>query len=92
MLVTTIDALGHFRIITPQLEGIGDVGLARNEPVLLSTCLTIRVLSYITCQRTTIHFEVNLQKFGTLRVNSIAWSVEWSLSAGLTVNAKSMPH
>ena len=37
VLVMTIDA---------QWEGMGDVGLARYEPALLSPCLTIRVLSY----------------------------------------------
>ena len=37
VLVTTIDA---------QLEGMGDVGLARYEPALLPPCPTISVLSY----------------------------------------------
>ena len=37
VLITTIDA---------QWEGMGDVGLARYEPALLSPCPTIRVLSY----------------------------------------------
>ena len=37
VLVATIDA---------QWEGMGDVGLARNEPALLPPCPTIRVLSY----------------------------------------------
>ena len=37
VLVTAIDA---------QWEGMGDVGLARYEPVLLPPCPTIRVLSY----------------------------------------------
>ena len=37
VLVTTIDA---------QWEGMGDVGSARYEPVLLPPCPTIRVLSY----------------------------------------------
>ena len=36
-VVTTIDA---------QWEGMGDVGSARYEPVLLPPCPTIRVLSY----------------------------------------------
>ena len=37
VLVSTIDA---------QLEGMGDVGSARYEPVLVPPCPTIRVLSY----------------------------------------------
>ena len=37
VLATTIDA---------QWEGMGDVGSARYEPVLLPPCPTIRVLSY----------------------------------------------
>ena len=37
VLVATIDA---------QWEGMGDVGLARYEPALLSPCPTIRVLSF----------------------------------------------
>ena len=37
VLVTTIDA---------QWEGMGDVGSARYEPILLPPCPTIRVLSY----------------------------------------------
>ena len=37
VLVATIDT---------QWEGMGDVGLARYEPPLLSPCPTIRVLSY----------------------------------------------
>ena len=55
MPVTTIDALdaGLYRINTAQWEGMGDVGLARYELALLSPCLTIRVLSYSNCQRST---------------------------------------
>ena len=55
LLVTTIDALGHFRtwIITAQWEGMGDIGLARYKSVLLLPCLTIRVLSYSNCERST---------------------------------------
>ena len=41
------------RIITAQLEGMGDVGSARYEPALLPPCLTIRVLSYSNGQRST---------------------------------------
>ena len=53
VLVTTVDALGHFlnRILTAQWEGMGDVGSARYEPALLPPCPTIRVLSYSNCQR-----------------------------------------
>ena len=53
MLVTTIDALGHFliRIITAQWEGMGDVGSARYELALLPPCPTISLLSYRNCQR-----------------------------------------
>ena len=40
-------------IITAHWEGMGDVGLARYEPALLSPCPTIRVLSYINSQRST---------------------------------------
>ena len=36
------------RLITAQWEGMGDVGSARYELVLLRPCSTIRVLSYIT--------------------------------------------
>ena len=32
--------------IDAQWEGMGDVGLARYEPALLQSCLTIRVLTY----------------------------------------------
>ena len=55
VLVMTVDALGHSlnRIITAQWEGMGDVGSARYEPVLLPPCPTIRVLSYSNCQRST---------------------------------------
>ena len=40
VLVTTIDALGHFlnTIITAQWEEMGDVGSARYEPALLPPC------------------------------------------------------
>ena len=41
------------RVITAQREGMGDVGAARYEPALLPPCLTIRVLSYNNCQRST---------------------------------------
>ena len=33
--------------------GDGDVGSARYEPALLPTCLTIKGLSYSSCQRST---------------------------------------
>ena len=53
VLVTTIDALGHFlnRMITAQWEGMGDVGSARYEPALLPPFPTIRALSYSNCQQ-----------------------------------------
>ena len=56
VLVTTIDALGHFvlkRIITAQWEGMGGVGLARYGLTLLPKCPTIRFLNYCICQRST---------------------------------------
>ena len=53
VLVTTIDALGHFlnRIITAQWEGMGDVRSARYEPALLPPFPTIRVLSNSDCPK-----------------------------------------
>ena len=39
------------RIITAQCEGMGEVGSARYEPALLPPCLSIRILSYSNCQR-----------------------------------------
>ena len=42
------------RIITPQWEGMGDVGSARYEPALLPPCPTIRVLRYSNSQRSTL--------------------------------------
>ena len=40
VLVTTVDALGHFinRITTAQWEGMGAVGSARYEPALHVPC------------------------------------------------------
>ena len=38
------------RIMTAQCEGMGEVGSARYEPVLLPPCPSIRVLSYSNCQ------------------------------------------
>ena len=47
VLVTTVDALGHFLngTITAQWEEMGDVGSARYELAVLPQCLTLRVLS-----------------------------------------------
>ena len=54
VLVMIIDALGHLnRIIAAQSEGMGDVGSASYEPAVLPPYLTIRVLSYSNCQRST---------------------------------------
>ena len=44
VLVATIDA---------QWEGMGDVRSARYEPALRPPCLTISVLSYSNCERST---------------------------------------
>ena len=54
VLVTTIDALGHFenRLMTAQCEGMGEVGSARYEPALLPPCPSIRALCS-NCQRST---------------------------------------
>ena len=41
------------RVITAQCEGMGEVGSARYEPALLPPCLSIRVLCYSNCQRST---------------------------------------
>ena len=41
------------RIMTAQCEGMGEVGSARYEPAVLPPCLSIRVLSYSNCQRST---------------------------------------
>ena len=41
------------RIMTAQCEGMGEVGSGRYEPALLPPCPSIRVLSYINCQRST---------------------------------------
>ena len=41
------------RVITAQWEGMGDAGSARYEPALHPSSLTIRVLSYMNCQRST---------------------------------------
>ena len=38
------------RIMTAQCEGMGEVGSARYEPVLLPPCPSIRILSYSNCQ------------------------------------------
>ena len=52
VLVTTIDALGHFEtVITAQCDGMGEVGSARYEPALLPPCPSIRALCYSNCQR-----------------------------------------
>ena len=63
VLVTTIDALGHFnRVITAQCEGMGEVGSARYEPALLPPCPSIRALSYSNCQRST-HSNIRAWQF-----------------------------
>ena len=63
VLVATINA---------QWEGMGDIGSARYELALLPPCPTIRVLSYSICQRSThSSFQMNMQKFSTLRVKLV---------------------
>ena len=62
-------------IITAQWERMMYVGLARNEPALLSTCSTIRVLSYSNCQRSThsisryIYVALNVDNCGMYTFN-----------------------
>ena len=61
--------------------GMGDVGSARYEPALLPPYPTIRVLSYSNCQEIhPLHFQVNFQKFSTLRVNQYVRWLKFTIS------------
>ena len=65
------------RIITAQWEGMGDVGSVKYEPALLPSCPTISVLSYSNHQEIhPLHFEVNVQKFNSLRVKETTPQLE----------------
>ena len=61
------------RMITAQWEGMGDVGSAMYEPALLPPCLTIRVLSYSNCQRSTLSISNSEFSYNS----DLFWNRKW---------------